>query len=208
LARMVRSKKEYICTYCSTLHLRWGGFCKNCKKQGTLEEHELIAPKPKATMSQHALGERAKRSERSIAKKMTAVDGPDPAYKHIASSTGRVGHITALQVDAISRSYVTENKNRVMPTWLIKAWLQINQRAVDFNKDAFLHIDPPNMPKTFPINGKQMPLSTMAIIGETRHEHLLKRDRALSEIETTLMERTDLDATNLLALIRQILRES
>jgi hypothetical protein len=205
---MVKSKKEYICSYCSTLHLRWGGFCKNCKKQGTLEEHELIAPKPKAALSQRNLGERAKRSERSIARNMLAADGPDPGFKHIASSTGRVGHITALQFDAVSRSYVTENKNRVMPTWLIKAWLQINQRAVDFDKDAFLHIDPPNMPKTFPINGKNMPLSTMAIISETRHEYLVNRDRALSEIETTLVERTDLDATNLLAAIRKILRES
>lgn len=208
MGRMVRSKKEYICSNCSTLHLRWGGFCKNCKQQGTLEEHVLIASKTRATPSQRSLGERAKRSERSIAKKMTAVDGPDPDFKYIASSTGRVGHITALQFDAISRSYVTENKNRVMPTWLIKAWIQIHQRAVDFNKDAFLHVDPPNMPKTFLINGKQMPLSTMAIIGETRHEHLIKRDRALSEIETLVVYETNLSATNIVAEIRKILRES
>jgi hypothetical protein len=205
---MVRSKKEYICSYCSTLHLRWGGFCKNCKKQGTLEEHELIAPKPKATLSQRSLGERAKRSERAVAKKTTAADGPDENFKYIASSTGRVGHITALQFDAISRSYVTENKNRVMPTWLIKAWIQINQRAVDFHKQPFLHIDPPNMPKTFLINSKNMPLSTMAIIAQDRHEQLMRRDRILSEVESILIDRTDLDATNLLASIRKILRES
>lgn len=205
---MVKSKKEYICSYCSTLHLRWGGFCKNCKKQGTLEEHELIAPKAKATLSQHALAERSKRSERSIARNIQAVDGPDPNFKHIASSTGRVGHITGLQFDAISRSYATENKNRVMPTWLIKAWVQINQRAVDFNKEALLHIDPPNMPKTFPINGKTMPLSTLAIISEARHEQLVGRDRVLSEIETLLVYETNLDATNILAAIRKLLRES
>jgi hypothetical protein len=206
---MVRSRKEYICTKCSTLHLRWQGFCKNCKAGNTLDERLLLpAKKPRAALSQRSLGERAKRSERSEAKRMTEADGPDPAFKFIASSTGRVGHITALQIDAISRSYVTENKNRVMPTWLIKAWIQINQRAVDFNKSALLHIDPPNMPKTFLINGKNVPLSTMAIISDARHIQLIKRDRAMAQIEETLSERTDLNAVNMLAEIRKIVRES
>jgi hypothetical protein len=208
MGRMIRSKKEYICSNCSTLHLRWGGFCKNCKKQGTLEEHVLIASKPKATLSQHALGERAKRSERFIAKDTQSADGPDPNFKHIASSTGRVGHITALQFDAVSRSYVIENKNRVMPTWLIKAWVQINQRAVDFSKEAFLHIDPPNMPKTFLINGKNVALSTLAIITKVRHEHLIRRDKVLSEIETLVIYERDRGATTILLEIQKLLKDA
>ncbi len=205
---MVRSRKEYICTKCSTIHLRWQGFCKNCKAGNTLDEKLLLPQKKKTTLSQRALGERAKRSERGTARQMTEADGPDPAFKFIASSTGRVGHITALQIDAISRSYVTENKNRVMPTWLIKAWIVINQRSVDFNKNALLLIDPPNMPKTILINGKNVALSAMAIIAQARHLQLIKRDRALSEIENLLMDRTDLNATNMLAEIRKIVRES
>lgn len=208
MTRMIRQKKEYICKKCAFSHLRWQGFCRNCKAPNSLEEKVLITSKPKATMSQRSLGERAKRSERTVAKRTTAADGPDPNFKHIASSTGRVGHITALQFDAISRSYVTENKNRVMPTWLIKAWIQVNQRAVDFHKNPFLHIDPPNMPKTFLINGKNMPLSTMAIIAQDRHEQLMRRDRTLSEIETIISESGTQDSTMTLADILKILRES
>lgn len=207
MGRMVRQKKEYTCSFCAKTYLKWQGFCQNCKRQGTLEEKVLVAAKPKQSLSARALGERAKRSERVVARETQEADGPDPNFRGIASSTGRVGHITSLQFDAVSRSYVIENKNRVMPTWLIKAWVQINQRAVDFNKEAYLHVDPPNMPKTFIINGKHLALSTLAIIGRTRHEQLLKRDRALSEIESLLLNESYLGTTKMVAEIQRILRE-
>lgn len=209
MGRMVRSRKEYICVKCATTHLRWVGFCKNCKAQGTLEEKVLLPTKPKATLSQRSLGERAKRSERSVAKEMQEADGPaeDAVFRGIKSSTGRIGHITSLQIDAVSRSYVTENKNRVMPSWLIKAWIIINQRAIEFNKEAFLHIEPPNMPKTILINGKNVPLSTMAIITQARHKTLARRDRALSEIESLLLYETNMSATMIVAEVRKLLKE-
>jgi uncharacterized protein YpiB (UPF0302 family) len=117
---------------------------------------------------------------------MLAADGEDPMFKGIASSAGRVGHITALQFDAVSRTYVTENKNRKLPTWLIKAWVQINQRGKDYNKNVLLHIDPPNMPKDAPLNGVNFKLGTMAIITQERHEELIREERILRSIEEAL----------------------
>lgn len=139
-----------------------------------------------ATLSQKSLMKRSKGSERSIAKRMVVADGPDPAYEKIASSTGRIGHITNIRVDAISAHYVTENKNRNLPTWLIQAWLLINQRAEDFEKHALLHLDPPNMPKEFPINGQVKPLDTMALITQGRHEELIISEREYTTAKAIL----------------------
>jgi len=113
---------------------------------------------------------------------MSRIDGPDPSYAKIASSTGRIGHITGIRVDAISRTYVTENKNRKLPGWFIDAWLLINQRAKDFNKNALLHIEPPNMPREMHINGQLEKLDTMAVITQTRHEDLIRAEKALTEM--------------------------
>ena len=206
MTRMVRSKKEFVCSKCGKSQIKWSGFCGGCKEVGTLEEKRLLPEKPKPTKSQRSIGERAKRSERSVAKSMLAADGPAPEFRGIATSTGRVGHITNLQFDAVSRSHVTENKNRMMPSWLIKAWIQINQRALDFRKEALLHIDPPNMPKTFILNGKREPLSTMAIITEKHMEHLVSRDRMLSQIEEAGLE--SMDAITFANKVMGILRGS
>lgn len=183
---MVRSKKEYKCGNCGVTYIKWAGTCyKGCNFSGTLEEVILIPGKPKSnggTTEAKRLRRRAKDSERGIAKRMLAIDGADPNFRNIASSTGRIGHITGMRIDAISQHYVTENKNRKMPTWAIAAWLLINQRAVDFNKNALLHIDPPNMPKTFPSQGGTKKLDTMAIITQTRHEELIQNEKVLAEI--------------------------
>lgn len=203
---MIRSRREFICSNCAKKYLRWVGICSGCKKAGTVEEKQLLPPKQRTPPSAKALGQRAKRSERQGARDLTSVDGPDPYFQRIASSTGRVGHITALQIDAISRSYVMENKNRVMPSWVIKAWVIINQKAKEYNKAAILRIDPPNMPKTMLVGGKNVPLSTMAIISQERHEELISRDKALSEIETILLDYGNESATTLLVRIVEQLR--
>lgn len=187
MGRMVRSKKEYKCTNCSKKYLKWQGICTGCNSGGTLQEVMLLPPKPKATLSQRALGQRAKRSERTIARRMQDIDGRDPEFSRISSSTGRVGHITNLRFDAVSTSYVIENKNRILPGWLIKAWILIQQRASDFNKHALLHIEPPNMPKTVPLNGQQLKLDNMAIIGQTWHEYLIMRSKKLELIENYVL---------------------
>lgn len=163
--------------------MKWQGYCKGCGKAGTLKEVVLVPPKAKATPSQKSLQRRSKTSERAIAKRMVAADGPDPSFQNIATSTGRIGHITNIRVDAISAHYVTENKNRTLPAWLIDAWLLINQRAVDFNRNCLLHLDPPNMPREMLINGEKKKLGTMAIITQDRHEELIVKERAVAELE-------------------------
>lgn len=122
---------------------------------------------------------------------MLVVDGPDPAFKNIATSTGRIGHISGIRVDAVSKSYVTENKNRKVPTWMIDAWVLINQRAIDFNKNALLHVEPPNMPRDIVINGRTVKLDTMAIISQTRHEELIRTERAFKMAEEIFSQYPD-----------------
>jgi hypothetical protein len=191
-------------------YIKWNGSCyRGCKFSGTLEEvavpntrpvrsrtrtvgtsngqntvNSIGVPKPTGggTAEARRLRRRAKDSERDIAKRMVAADGPDPAFRNIASSSGRIGFITGMRVDAISRSYVTENKNRKMPTWLIDAWVLINQRSVDFQKHALLHVDPPNMPRDFVIQGGKRKLDTLAIITQSRHEELISNEKILEAL--------------------------
>jgi hypothetical protein len=188
MGRMIKSKREYRCEACGGKFIKWLGVCPSCGKGGTLQEFMLVPVKKTngATPSQKSLMRRSKNSERNIAKRMVAVDGADPNYQKIATSTGRIGHITNIRVDAISSSYVTENKNRTLPSWLTTAWLLINQRAEDFEKNALLHLDPPNMAKEFPINGTVKPLDTMAVITQTRHEELILKEKDLTHIKTIM----------------------
>lgn len=178
----MKSKKEFVCSECETKHIVWEGICRNCGAIGTLEEKILIPEKPKANKSQRSILQRSKRGERSIGKRMLSADGEDPNFKRIASSTGRVGHITNMRIDTISRTYVTEQKNRVLPKWVISAWILIQQRSIDFGKHAHLHMDPPNMPKSFPINGENRKTESMSIITQSRHEELIAKERQLEEI--------------------------
>jgi hypothetical protein len=185
---MIRSKKEFLCRICNTKYIKWQGVCSKCGEGGTIVEVSLlpVQVKPRATPSQKSLMRRSKTSERDIAKRMLSADGPDPAFKNIATSTGRIGHITNIRVDAVSLHYVTENKNRILPVWIRDAWILINQRAEDFNKYPLLHLDPPNFPKTIPINGQQKKLDSMAVITQTRHEELIQKERELEELQWTM----------------------
>jgi hypothetical protein len=182
-SKMVRSKKEWVCKNCGTTTIAWSGICKNCGSIGVIEEHILIPPKPKATLTQRGIMSRSKRTERKAARRMVEIDGPDPNFQKIASSTGRVGHITNLQFDAVSKNYATEIKNRKIPTWMVKAWIQIQQRAIDFNKNALLYMEPPNMPKTFPLNGQNHKSSDLVIITQARHEELILAEKELNAIQ-------------------------
>lgn len=183
--------------------MTWQGICKNCGAIASLEEHILIPDKPKASPSQKSIIRRSKNSERNIAKKMVAIDGPDLNYKGIASSTGRIGHVTALRADAISANYLTENKNRKIPTWMAAAWLLIQQRSIDFGKYALLHIEPPNTPKDFPLNGQKYKMSTLHIITQDRHQQLIEEEKVIQALnETFTPDKTD---AQLLYEIRELL---
>lgn len=187
MGRMVNSKRKWVCSECRGQQLTWEGKCRSCGKVGTLEEVSISAKvQSTATDEQRKLRRRAKDSERGIAKRMVAADGPDPSFSRIASSTGRIGHINNLRIDAVSRTYVTENKNRKMPTWLIDAWVLLNQRGDDFQKNILLHVDPPNMPRDYPTQGVKRKLDTMAIIKQSRHEQLIIKEKALAELERIL----------------------
>lgn len=188
IGQMIRSKKEYLCINCGFKAIKWAGFCNGCQQVNTLQEKILVPTKngSSGTLDQKRLRLRSKKSEREIARQMLEVDGPDPAFKNIASSTGRIGHITGMRVDAISKNYVTENKNRKLPVWLIKAWILINQRGQDFQKNILLHIEPPNMPREVPINGGTLKLDTMAVITQNRHEELIRYERAFKDIQEHL----------------------
>lgn len=183
---MIRPKREWRCSKCDAKYIKWEGSCRKCKNAATLVEFELIPAKPRASPTQRSLMRRSKKSERDIARTMVQVDGPDPLYEKIASSTGRIGHITNIRVDAISKHYVTENKNRVLPKWLIDAWLLIQQRAIDFGKWPLLHLDPPNAPRDFVLNGKKEPMSSLCIITQSRHSDLIQKERELEELHLSL----------------------
>jgi hypothetical protein len=186
--KMVNSKRKFVCSKCKAEQMVWEGRCRSCTAIGTLEEVAINARRQpsQSTADQRRLRRRAKDSERGIAKRMVAADGPDPSFSKIASSTGRIGHISGLRIDAVSRTYVTENKNRKMPTWLITAWVLLNQRGEDFQKNILLHVDPPNMPHEYQSQGLKKKLDTMAIIKQSRHEELIKKEKALGELEQIL----------------------
>jgi hypothetical protein len=186
LTRMVRSRKEWRCEQCGFAHLTFEGTCRECGAIGTLLEVVLVPTKPRfgGTDAARKLRRRAKDSERGIARRMVAVDGVDPAFSKIASSTGRIGHISGIRVDAVSLHYVTENKNRKIPSWMALAWTLINQRAFDFNKHALLHIEAPNVPRDVQLNGVRLKIDTMAIITQTRHEELIRAEQMLKELLT------------------------
>lgn len=204
MGRMVNSKRTWVCTECQTKHLKWQGICSNCNKGGTLEEITLAPRKVStATDTQRKLRRRAKTSERDIAKRMTAIDGADPSFSRITSSTGRTGHISGMRVDAISRTYVIENKNRKMPTWLIAAWILICQKGDEYNKNILLHVDPPNMPREYPTLGTKKKLDTMAIITQSRHEELIQKERVLSE--AIFIMKSDIIDKNKFQLIKNLI---
>ena len=209
--RMIRQKKVWVCSNCKTNHLKWQGFCKSCKASATLQE-KILRPekeKPRATTSQKSLMRRHKTSERNIARRMLEVDGEDPDYHKITSSTGRVGHITGMRIDAISQSYVTENKNRVLPKWVIDAWILVLQKSKEFNKEALYHHEPPNMPKDYIANGIKYKTDTIAMITQTRHEALIIAEQQRNQIAQLIdrdMSEDDLSDKDALNTIRSILR--
>ena len=106
---------------------------------------------------------RSKQSERDLGHWLLEHNGPDPNFKHIASSTGRVGQITDLQFDVVSKHYAAENKLVRVPKKLLGWWEQIVRISTKHNKQPLLRIVPSN-------EGKWPELH---IITKERHEYLL-----------------------------------
>ncbi len=121
---------------------------------------------------------RSKQSERDGGHWLQQHDGDDPAWKHVASSTGRVGHITGLQFDMVSLHYTTENKQIKLPARFLQFWLQIVDISVTHGKDALLRIEPTNE-----LVGLRKRAPIMHIITEDRHAELLRKERIADQAE-------------------------
>jgi hypothetical protein len=120
---------------------------------------------------------RSKQSERDLGHWLMKHDGPDPRMRGIATSTGRVGHITNMQVDVLSETYAAENKQVKLPAKWLQWWLQINDVAVVHGKDALLRIEPSNLPL-----GSRKTIPEMHIITADRHAQLLEAEARLEDL--------------------------
>lgn len=115
--------------------------------------------------------QRSKQSERDLGHFLLKHNGEDPVFKHIASSTGRVGHITELQFDVISMDYAAENKQVQVPKRLLGWWDKIIDVAAKHTKHPLLRIQPTN-------DGKH---KEMHIITAERHAELLEIEHVYKE---------------------------
>ena len=116
-------------------------------------------------------------------------DGIDPRWKPgggLASSTGRVGHIAELQLDAISLHYGIENKQMIVPGVLWGFWKKVVHRSHDQGKIPVLRWEPTNEEKY--VEGVRIP--TMHVITEERHGELLNYERLFNEkVEAAKIEK-------------------
>lgn len=124
--------------------------------------------------AKRALLRRAKVSERDFAKWLIKHDGPDPKYRGLTTSTGRIGHITNIRADCLSMSYLGENKNAKLPAGIAGFWQLINEKAIEWGKDPILRWEPSNA-SDYKVAGK--PLPDLHIITESRHSELLRKEQ-------------------------------
>lgn len=111
----------------------------------------------------------AKDTERRIARWFLEHDGVDPAWENITTSTGRTGHITDLQFDAMSKHYCIEVKNIVLPVTIWRFWSKICDIAKKHGKEPVLILAPKNDSlKTRP---------ALHVITAERHAQLLEAER-------------------------------
>lgn len=127
-----------------------------------------------ALKEKRALLRRAKRSERDFAKWLIEHDGPDPRYRHMTTSTGRIGHINQIRADCLSITYLGENKNEKVPARLAGWWQLICEKAIEWGKEPVLRWQPPNGSE-FKVAGK--PLPEFHLITAERHAELLRKGR-------------------------------
>jgi hypothetical protein len=62
------------------------------------------------------------------------------------------------------------------------------------------------MPKTVPLNGQQLKLDNMAIIGQTWHEYLIMRSKKLELLENYILGGEQHNTTQTIEDLRKILR--
>jgi hypothetical protein len=96
----------------------------------------------------------------------------------IMTSTGRIGHVTNIQADCLSRTYIAENKNEILPAKFAKYVQKIAQVAIQWGKEPVLRLDAPD-PKRYMVNGKPFPV--VHLITEARHGELLLKEQEYDE---------------------------
>lgn len=68
---MAKSKTQYVCTACGSIHLKWSGQCSDCNEWNTLQEEAVITP-PAAAKANHRTGGYA--GENSRIKSINEID--------------------------------------------------------------------------------------------------------------------------------------
>ena len=132
---------------------------------------------------------KSKQSERDLGHWLILNDGPDPRLVYgAAASTGRVGHITALQYDVASKTYAAENKNVKLPIKFVQWWMQIIDVAAREGKEPLLRIEPSNV-----LVGPRKKVPEMHIITAERHAELLKYEKDYEQVAEDAWKYRDLN---------------
>jgi len=100
--------------------------------------------------------------------------GVHPLVKQIASSTGRVGHYTDLQIDGVFEKYSLECKEKInLPKWFLKGVEQAFNAVKTYqNQPLIVLYNPSNGGKK-----TEADRDCLHIISKERHEELLKYEK-------------------------------
>lgn len=83
-----------------------------------------------------------KESERQLGMWMKEHCEPDPLFKRAQTKCGRIGQITGLRMDAVSREFAGENKSKeTIPKWFQEAILLVLSKAEEWEKMPLMRLD-------------------------------------------------------------------
>ena len=100
----------------------------------------------------------------------------DPTYRHLVTSTGRVGHLSPLQHDLTNAMYAGEVKEWHIRQDLVDAYVQILQIAATRHRKPVLVLYVKNQTE-YTHEGKVIKLPGMHIIPEWRHLELIDAEK-------------------------------
>jgi hypothetical protein len=149
---------------------------------------EHVTPKKETSRrpggKEHSKDPSWKKREREAARFLQDHAGvdDDPVYQHLITSTGRVGHLSALQHDCSSRLYAGEVKEWHVAAKLATAWVQILQIAKIRHKEPILVLYLKNFPE-FVCMAKKYKTPPMHCITPERHADLLAKEQELEAIQ-------------------------
>lgn len=81
-------------------------------------------------------------SERQLGMWFKDHDNVDPFFKKAETSCGRVGHLSGLRMDVITKNFVGENKSREdCPSWLKDAVIVALTKSEEWRRPALIRLD-------------------------------------------------------------------